>query len=137
MTGTGVGHPHIVARSLEMPKTIVKRIDAAATLIEHAHRYLACEEDRDGALQSGKPRVEADPHPALVRDRQDARRRIGRGTAASKLQALRRDRYRRRTPRDHRTVPATLEATRAVLVRGVLVSSKSVVRIHENESGPD
>ena len=50
MTGTGVGHPHIDARSLEMAKIIVKRIDADPTLIEHAHRYLAGEEERHGTL---------------------------------------------------------------------------------------
>ena len=46
MASTGIGHPHIDARSLEMAKIIVKRIDADPTLIEYAHRYLADEERR-------------------------------------------------------------------------------------------
>ena len=50
MASTGVGHPHIDARSLEMAKTIVKRIDADPTLIERAHWYLADEEERYASL---------------------------------------------------------------------------------------
>ena len=50
MASTGVGHPHIDARSLEMAKIIVKRIDADPTLIERAHRYLADEEERYASL---------------------------------------------------------------------------------------
>ena len=50
MTTTGVGHPHIDARSLEMAKIIVKRIDEDPSLIRHAHEYLANEERRRGKL---------------------------------------------------------------------------------------
>lgn len=50
MAGTGVGHPHIDARSLAMSKIVVNRMDADPTLIEHAHRYLAHEEARRGSL---------------------------------------------------------------------------------------
>ena len=50
MASTGIGHPHIDARSLEMAKIIVKRIDADPTLIERAHQYLADEERRHGSL---------------------------------------------------------------------------------------
>ena len=50
MASTGVGHPHIDARSLEMVKIIVKRIDADPTFIESAHRFLANEEERYGTL---------------------------------------------------------------------------------------
>ena len=47
---TGVRHPHIDARSLEMAKIIVQRIDDDPTLIEVAHRYLGDEERRHGKL---------------------------------------------------------------------------------------
>ena len=50
MAGIGVGHPHIDACSLAMAKIVVQRIDADPTLIEHAHRYLAHEEERRGGL---------------------------------------------------------------------------------------
>ena len=50
MAGTGVGHPHIDARSLAMAKIIVKRIDADPALIERARRYLANEVERRGSL---------------------------------------------------------------------------------------
>lgn len=50
MASTGIGHPHIDARSLEMAKIIVKRIDAEPALIERAHQYLADEEARHGSL---------------------------------------------------------------------------------------
>ena len=50
MAKTGIGHPHIDARSLAMAKIIVKRIDADPTLIEVAHRNLQREERRRGRL---------------------------------------------------------------------------------------
>ena len=50
MAKTGIGHPHIDARSLAMTKIIVERIDADPTLIELAHRYLENEERRHGRL---------------------------------------------------------------------------------------
>ena len=50
MTRTGIGHPHIDARSLAMARIIVERIDADPTLIEVAHRYLENEERRHGRL---------------------------------------------------------------------------------------
>ena len=48
MAKTGIGHPHIDARSLAMAKIIVKRIDADPWLIEVAHRNLKNEERRRG-----------------------------------------------------------------------------------------
>ena len=50
MTKTGIGHPHIDARSLAMARIIVERIDDDPTLIEVAHRYLENEERRHGKL---------------------------------------------------------------------------------------
>ena len=50
MGKTGIGHPHIDARSLGMAKIIVERIDADPTLIEVAHRYLENEQRRRGRL---------------------------------------------------------------------------------------
>ena len=50
MGTSGMGHPHIDARSLEMARIIVKRIDEDPTLIEVAHQYLANEERRYGTL---------------------------------------------------------------------------------------
>ena len=50
MASTGIGHPHIDARSLAMAKIIVKRIDADPTLMARAHQYLADEERRHGDL---------------------------------------------------------------------------------------
>ena len=50
MAESGVGHPHIDARSLAMARIIVKRIDENPGLIEVAHRYLAREERRRGRL---------------------------------------------------------------------------------------
>ena len=40
MTSTGIGHPHIDERSLELAKIIARRIDAAPALMERAHQYL-------------------------------------------------------------------------------------------------
>ena len=50
MTHTGIGHPHINARSLSMAKIIVERIDPDPTLIEVAHRYLTDEKRLHGRL---------------------------------------------------------------------------------------
>lgn len=50
MAKTGIGHPHIDARTLSMARIIVERIDADRTLIEVAHRYLETEERRRGRL---------------------------------------------------------------------------------------
>ena len=50
MASTGIGHPHIDARSLEMAKIIVKRIDANPALMERALQYLPDEEQRHGSL---------------------------------------------------------------------------------------
>ena len=54
MQPTGVGHPHIDARSLAMAKIIVKRIDEDPTLIEIAHQRLAREEKRRGTLSPAR-----------------------------------------------------------------------------------
>ena len=50
MQKTGIGHPHIDARSLAMARIIVERIDADRTLVEVAHRNLENEERRRGQL---------------------------------------------------------------------------------------
>ena len=50
MATTGIGHPHIDARSLAMAKLIVEKIDANPSLITHAHEYLAEEKTRHGRL---------------------------------------------------------------------------------------
>ena len=50
MGKTGIGHPHIDARSLAMAKIIVERIDADPTFIEVAHRNLENEERHSGRL---------------------------------------------------------------------------------------
>ena len=50
MGKSGVGHPHLDARSLAMARIIVQRIDEASTLIELAHRYLENEQQRRGQL---------------------------------------------------------------------------------------
>ena len=58
----------------------------------------------------GKQRVEGDPGAALVRDPRDPPRGVRRGTAPSKLEAVRRDRDRGRAPGDHPPVPTALAA---------------------------
>ena len=54
MGKTGIGHPHIDARSLAMAKIIVERIDADPTLIEVAHQDLENEERRRGRLSRAR-----------------------------------------------------------------------------------
>ena len=50
MTSTGIGHRHLDARSLDMAKIIVRRIDEDPTLIRIAHEYPENEERRRGRL---------------------------------------------------------------------------------------
>ena len=50
MAKTGIGHPHLDARSLALAKIVVERIDADLTLINVGHRNLENEERRYGQL---------------------------------------------------------------------------------------
>ena len=65
LANTGIGHPHIDARSLAMAKIIVERIDADPTLIEVAHRYLENEQRRRGRLSQASREWKESPDPTL------------------------------------------------------------------------
>ena len=47
---TGIGHPHIDARSLDMARIVVERIDAERSLFRVAHENLERWRRRDGEL---------------------------------------------------------------------------------------
>ena len=47
---TGIGHPHIDARSLDMARIVVERIDADRSLFRVAHENLEGERRRRGTL---------------------------------------------------------------------------------------
>ena len=108
MKNSGLGHPHIDARSLEMARIIVKRIDEDPNLMKVAHQYLG---ERGASLRGTLPSkqgVEGDPDPAMGAGARTPPGRIRRGSAPSKLEAVRWDRDRGGTPQDHRALPAAV-----------------------------
>ena len=56
--GTGIGHPRIDARSLDMARIVVARIDEDPILIHVAHDNLARWRRRRGGTKLGTPGVD-------------------------------------------------------------------------------